>query len=285
MLEGGLAPLLQLVDFVDKRKEILGRESLLENSLSCKVDGLSVRYTDEGAGQPILLLHGWGSSLDAFARIRREFSPAFRLVALDFPGFGGSDMPPEPWAVEDYALFTLRFLKEIGLEDPILIGHSFGGRVIMKLAGTGRLNPPKIILIDAAGVQPKKTIKQKVRQRSFKIVKGALTLPGLKGHTEGLLDKARRHYGSADYNSAPEVLRKTLVKVVNEDLSHLLPSIAAPTLLIYGEKDTATPVSDAKKIEQLILDAGLCVIEGAGHFSFVERPYQVHRILHSFLGG
>lgn len=249
------------------------------------VQGLSIRYTDEGVGQPILLLHGWGSSLDAFARIRLEFAGAFRLVALDFPGFGGSDMPPEPWDVEAYAVFTLAFMEAIGLQDPILAGHSFGGRVIMKLCGTGRVRPPKIILIDAAGVMPHKTLKQRARQRSFKIIKGALTLPGLRDHTQGLLDKARRHYGSADYNSAPEVLRKTLVKVVNEDLSPLLPAIKAPTLLIYGEKDTATPVADAKKIEALIPDAGLCVIEGAGHFSFVERPYQVHRILHSFLGG
>ena len=257
----------------------------MENKRKCTVEGLSVQYTDEGRGQVILLLHGWGSSLDAFIQIRREFADSFRLIAVDFPGFGGSDMPPAPWEVEDYARFTLAFMETIGIVDPILVGHSFGGRVIMKLAGTGRVQPPKIILIDAAGIQPQRTLRQKARQRSFKIIKRILTLPGLCRHTEGLLDKARRHYGSADYNSAPEVLRKTLVKVVNEDLSHYLPHINAPTLLIYGENDTATPVADAKKIENLIPDAGLCVIQDAGHFSFVEKPFQVHRILHSFLGG
>ena len=257
----------------------------MENPKHCTVDGLNVQYTDEGAGQPVLLLHGWGSSLDAFARIRREFAGAFRLVSLDFPGFGGSDMPPEPWEVEDYAVFTLAFLKEVGITDPILIGHSFGGRVIIKLAGTGRIHPKKIILIDAAGVRPKKTLKQRFRQRSFKMIKGLLSLPGIRKHTGDLLDRARKHYGSADYNSAPPVLRQTLVKVVNEDLTGLLPNIKASTLLIYGENDTATPVADAKKMEAMIPDAGLCVIEGAGHFSFVERPYQVHKILHSFLGG
>ncbi len=257
----------------------------MENKLRCTINGLSIQYTDEGEGQTILLLHGWGSSIDAWAMLRREFAGGFRLVALDFPGFGGSDMPPEPWAVEDYARFTLAFMEKLGLQDPILVGHSFGGRVIMKLAGTGRVHPPKIILIDAAGIQPKKTLRQKARQRSFKITKWFLTLPGLRSHTDALLDRARRHYGSADYNNAPEILRKTLVKVVNEDLSHHLPHIEVPTLLIYGENDTATPVADAKKIEGLIPDAGLCIIQGAGHFSFVERPYQVHRILHSFLGG
>ena len=117
------------------------------------------------------------------------------------------------------------------------------------------------------------------------MIKGLLSLPGIRKHTGDLLDRARKHYGSADYHSAPPVLRQTLVKVVNEDLTGLLPNIKASTLLIYGENDTATPVADAKKMEAMIPDAGLCVIEGAGHFSFVERPYQVHKILHSFLGG
>lgn len=252
--------------------------------MNCTVDGLNIHYVDEGQGEVLLLLHGWGSSVDAWRRMIAEFSPSFRLIALDLPGFGGSDMPPIPWAVEDYAAFVLKFMQTLGLQDPILVGHSYGGRVIIKLAGTGRVSPSKIILIDSAGVKPKKSIKQKLRIATFKTVKWALTLPGIRRFTGELLDRARKHFGSADYNAAPEVLRRSLVMAVNEDLTHHMPNIHASTLLIFGEKDTATPMSDGRLMEKLIPDAGLCVIKGAGHFSFVERPYEVHAILHSFLG-
>jgi pimeloyl-ACP methyl ester carboxylesterase len=110
-----------------------------------------------------------------------------------------------------------------------------------------------------------------------------LTLPLIKNFSGGLLDKARRHYGSADYNAAPEVLRKTLVSLVNTDIRDMLPNIKCPSLLIWGENDTATPLEDAKTIEKLIPDAGLCVIKGTGHFSFCERPYEANAIINSFI--
>lgn len=247
------------------------------------VDGLRIHYTDSGEGSPVLLLHGWGSSVDAWRGIIGQFSGSFRMVAVDFPGFGGSDLPPEPWDVERYVRFTLRFMEAVGLKDPILFGHSFGGRIILKMVGTGRANPPKIVLIDSAGVKPRKTVKHRIKLYSFKTVKFLLTLPFLRRHTAGLLASARGYFGSSDYNSTPEALRRTFVLVVNEDLIPYLPSISAPTLLVWGENDTMTPLSDAKKMERYIPDAGLCVIKGAGHFSFAERPYEVHRILQSFL--
>ena len=145
------------------------------------------------------------------------------------------------------------------------------------------VNPPKIVLLDSAGLIPKKSFKQKFRAKSFKTIKWALTRPIIKNYSEGLLQKARNHYGSADYNAAPLVLRQTMVSLVNTDLRDIIPNIKCPTLLIWGENDTATPLSDAKIIESLISDAGLCVIKGAGHYSFCENPYQAHAILRSFI--
>ena len=110
-------------------------------------------------------------------------------------------------------------------------------------------------------------------------------MPIIRNYSENTLNKARSYFGSSDYNSAPPVLRQTLVKVVNEDLVPYMGSIKSPTLLIWGENDTATPLRDAKIMEKEIPDAGLCVIKGVGHFSFVERPAQVHAILNSFFGG
>ncbi len=247
------------------------------------IDGLSIEYTEQGSGIPVLLLHGWGSSFDVYRGVMAALGDRCRLVAVNFPGCGRSDTMKEPWDLDDYCDFVLKFMAAVGLENPILIGHSHGGRVILKLTATKRVDPPKIVLLDAAGLIPKKTFKQKWRAKSFKIIKKVLLLPGIRNFSGNLLEKARRHYGSADYNAAPEVLRKTMVSLVNTDLRDILPEISCPSLLIWGENDTATPLCDAKTMEQLIPDAGLCVIEGTGHYSFCERPAQAHAILRSFI--
>ena len=137
------------------------------------------------------------------------------------------------------------------------------------------------MLLDAAGIVPEKTFKQKARAKSFKAVKAVLKPLGKFG--EPLLDRARKKYGSADYLAAPPVLRQTLVSLVNTDLRDILPDIDCPALLIWGENDTATPLYTAQLMEKLIPDAGLCVIKGTGHFSFCEKPFEAQAILRSFI--
>ncbi|MEE1054769.1 MAG: alpha/beta hydrolase [Acutalibacteraceae bacterium] len=251
--------------------------------MTVNIDGLNIEYITEGEGQPVLLLHGWGSSFGVYRGIINTLKNRCRLFAVNFPGCGGSDTMDTPWSLDDYCHFVLKFMAAVGISDPILIGHSHGGRVILKMAADGMVNPPKIVLLDSAGLIPKKSTKQKLRAKSFKAIKRVLSLPVIKNHSEPLLDKARKHYGSADYNAAPEVLRKTLVSLVNTDLRDIIHNIKCPTLLIWGENDTATPLSDAKIIESLIPDSGLCVIKGTGHYSFCEQPYQAHAILNSFI--
>ena len=249
-----------------------------------EVKGLKTEYTEVGSGKAVLLLHGWGSSYNVYNGIISILKDKYRVVAVNFPGCGQSETMKEPWTLDDYCDFCLDFMEKTGLKDPILIGHSHGGRVTLKLTADKMVNPEKIVLLDSAGLIPKKSFKQKFRSKSFKIIKGILTLPIIKNYSEGLLNKARNYYGSADYNAAPEVLRKTLVSLVNTDLRDILPNISCPALLIWGDKDTATPIEDAKIIESLIPDAGLCTIEGTGHYSFCEKPYVAHAILNSFLG-
>ena len=251
--------------------------------MNININGLNIEYTEKGNGTPVLLLHGWGSSFDVYRGITATLENRCRVVALNFPGCGNSDTMNEPWNINDYCDLVLEFMKAVNLENPIMIGHSHGGRVILKMASDGMVNPPKIVLLDSAGLIPKKSFKQKFRAKSFKTIKRVLTLPIIRNHSESLLDKARKHYGSADYNAAPEVLRKTLVSLVNTDLRNIIHNIKCPTLLVWGDKDTATPLSDAKTMEKLIPDAGLCVLEGCGHYSFCEKPYQAHAILNSFI--
>lgn len=247
------------------------------------IDGLGINYIDEGEGEPHLLIHGWGSSIKPWQPIMPGFEGK-RVIALDLPGCGESDILKEPWELEDYCDFIVKFLDKIGVRNPVLVGHSHGGRIAIKLVAEGMVESPKLILFDSAGIPKKKSLSKKLRIYSYKFIKGVLTLPLIRNCSEGLLEKARNYFGSADYKSSPPVMRQTMVKVVNRDLRPLMPQIKCPTLLIWGENDTDTPLSDAKYMESHIPDCGLCVIKGAEHFSFIQRPYEVVAILKSFLG-
>lgn len=247
-----------------------------------EINGLNIEYSISGEGEiPVLLLHGWGSSFEVYNGIISALGDRCKLYALNFPGCGNSEIMKNAWNLNDYCNLVTEFINKLGIDNPILIGHSHGGRVILKLCGEKILMPEKIVLLDSAGLIPEKTFKQKARAKSFKAIKAILKPLGNLG--KPLLEKARKHYGSADYLAAPPVLRQTLVSLVNTDLRDILQNITCPSLLIWGENDTATPLSDAKTIEKLIPDAGLCVIKGTGHYSFCERPYEAAAILRSFI--
>ena len=186
------------------------------------------------------------------------------------PGFGLSEEPKEPWCVDDYVDFVLKFLEDFKPEKLIVLGHSFGGRVIIKMASRDLpFEIEKVILVDSAGVKPEKTLMQKVRQRSYKIGRRVLETAPVKALFPDALEEFRLSHGSADYNSATPVMRQTLVKTVNEDLRELMPNMKMPVLLVWGENDDATPLSDAKIMESLMPEAGIVTLKGAGHYSFL----------------
>ena len=247
-----------------------------------EIDGLRINYTDEGSGTPVLLIHGWGSSIKPWSPILKGFE-GYRVIALDLPGCGESDALKTDWGIDDYCNFILKFINSLKIENPIMVGHSHGGRICIKMVAEGKLNPPKLILFGSAGIPAKKTLKKRIRIYSFKLIKNILTLPVIKNYSSGLLQKAREYFGSADYKNAPEVMRKTMVRVIGVDLRDIMHKIGCPTLLIWGDKDTETPLSNAKFMEKTIKDCGLCVIEGGSHFAFVEQPFRVIAILKAFL--
>lgn len=253
--------------------------------MECTVNGLRINYEMMGQGETVLLLHGWASSLEPYRRLMRQLSAGYRVIAVDFPGMGGSEEPKEPWDVDGFADFVLEFLKQFAITRLSLVGHSYGGRVIIKLANRDLpFAIDKIVLVDSAGIKPAASKKKTTRQKLFKLGKWFLSLKPVSRLFPTALEKLRVKFGSADYAAASPMMRQCLVKAVNEDLSHLLPGIKAPTLLVWGDLDTATPISDAKKMEAAIPNAGLAVIPGTGHFSFVENPVLFGRIMASYFG-
>lgn len=254
-------------------------------SLKKTIDNLSINYKIQGNGEFVFLLHGWGSNLKVYDALSNVISEKYTVVSLDFPGFGDSDEPSEVWDVSAYSDFLVKFIESFGCKNVILLGHSFGGRVIIKLANLGSLpfDIQKIILVDSAGVLPKRTLKYKIKNKAYKLGRMILSIGIIKKMFPDTLDNYRKKMGSADYNNASLKMRGILVKTVNEDLTPILKNIKIPTLLIWGELDTATPLSDGQLMEKNIEGAGLVVLKGAGHYSFLDQQYTFHRVIRSFL--
>ena len=199
------------------------------------------------------------------------FSDRFRITILDFPGFGESEEPPKPWTISDYVLLLEKFIKELKIKKPIIMGHSFGGRVAIKYSANHPIE--KLVLFGSPCIRT-----QKKSPLSTRILKKLKTLPGLNEIGEYM----KKYIGSRDYRAASPVMRQTLVEVVNEDLSSFAKQIEEPTLLIWGENDEEEPVESAKMLESIMYDAALIVLPGS-HYAYLENLPRVISILNNFI--
>ena len=141
------------------------------------VNGLKINYEEKGEGDLIVLLHGWGSNITLFANMIELLSKKYKVVAMDMPGFGKSDEPKEVWDVSSYVQFVIDFLKDYDTKEVMLLGHSFGGRVIIKMHSRDDLpfKVTKVILVDSAGIMPPKSNKKSWRTRYYKLGRTVLS--------------------------------------------------------------------------------------------------------------
>ena len=253
--------------------------------MEVNIDGYKICYKITGEGEPaVVILQGWGTELAVYDSVAACINGKYRVVQLDFPGFGGSDEPREAWSVDDYADFFVKFMGALHIEKAVLLGHSYGGRVIIKLAA--RRNLPfvidRIVLVDSAGILPKKTFRQKFKIKRYKLLKKIVDTKLAHAICPELIEEWKSRQGSQDYRNATPIMRQCLVKAVNEDLTSLLGEIREETLLIWGDQDTATPLCDGQLMEKQIPQAGLAVIKGAGHFSFLDQPVVFSNIMKSY---
>lgn len=241
------------------------------------IDGFDTFYKDEGSGTTVLLLHGWGGNNESFAPVFNSLKKCFRVVALDFWGFGKSDLPADGADTYWYAAMTKKFLDALGIQSVWLIGHSFGGRVSLILADGYPDIVQKIVLCDAAGMKPKFSLKKKLRVLRYKICKRLVKLGLMKSNR---LSK----FGSSDFKQLDGVMQKTFVKVVNDFLEKEAKNTKAETLLVWGSEDKDTPLYMAKKLNRLIENSGLVLINGAGHFSYLDDFLLFDRVVKNFFG-
>lgn len=247
------------------------------------VNGQMINYTDEGEGNVILFLHGWGANLNSFSGMSDELAGRYRIVRLDFPGFGESPQPGQDWSLINFAELVVAFLDKIGVTNLYaVIAHSFGGRVVIKMTGLGYLDPEKIILMDSGGIRHNNTLRNRAFQIIAKSGKQLTKLPILNRSQSLLRRKLYESAGSTDYIEAGG-MQKIFLNIIDEDVRELAASISQPSLLIWGSGDMDTPISDAKIFHNQIQGSSLIIISDAGHFVFLDQPKRVMHEIKEFL--
>lgn len=244
------------------------------------IDGINLYYERYGSKskKSVVLLHGWGQNSEMMAFIGQHLKSRFNVYNIDFPGFGKSDDPNEPWGCVDYCEFLHKFLVSQKVEKPIFIAHSFGCRIAIHYAY--RYPVEKMVLTGAAGIRDKHGLMWYLKTYSYKLGKKILSLKIFDNYREQLTKNA----GSEDYRNSSGVMRATFVKVVNDDVKDMLKDIECETLLVFGENDEATPVYKGKMMEELMKDAALVIFENDDHYAYIHQAQRFNLVLDAFLG-
>lgn len=236
-----------------------------------------VYFKKSGTNKPIILLHGWGVDSSIYDYLAQNLAKDYLVYQIDLPGFGKSEEPICPYSLDDYVKLLRQFITDKNIENPIILGHSFGGRIVIKYASLYHVE--KLILVDSAGL----------KKRNYHLVKTKIKIYQLKKKWYRLTKNIIKYHnliknsGSDDYQNASIIMKKTMINITNEYLEPLLKNIKCDTLIIWGKKDTTTPYYQALKLKKKIKNAGLVTLEGAGHFPFLESKQTFIKILKVYL--
>ena len=236
-------------------------------------------YPGNSEKPALVFLHGWRSEGAVWynsVKLLKESADVGDIYCLDLPGFGASPAG-QALKLDDYCSTVSGFLDKLGLRRAILIGHSFGGRIAIKLAGTDAKRLVKIVLVDSAGLIHNKLWKSLISAVA-KLAKPIFWPKFMRP----IRSKIYWLMGAEDYVATPQ-LNKTFVQVIGEDLAPYLERIALPTLIIWGENDFETPIDDAKFMAKRIPGAELKTIKNAGHLSFLDQPEKFISYLKDFV--
>jgi pimeloyl-ACP methyl ester carboxylesterase len=223
--------------------------------------------------------------------VAEMLADTYRIYNLDLPGHGRTPPPPEAWGVPEYAALVARFM-ELQVRTPTtLIGHSNGGRIGLYLASESGMDHliQQLVLVSPSGIRPVRPWTFYLKKYTAKSLKAPfMILPEpIRSHCldwlrHTLLWKA---LGSSDYRSLQGVMRETFVKTVNYYVEDRLDRINVPTLLFWGDQDTAVSRREMEMLEKHIPDAGLVVLKGAGHYGYLDDPVTFRAAVRHFLGG
>ena len=245
------------------------------------INDVLTSYYVSGAGEVILMLHGWGDSSRTFEKLEKNLSKNYKVICLDLPGFGSTDTPKETYSLQSYAEFIEKFLMKIGVSKIYtIVGHSNGGAIALKALATKSLSCQKLILLASSGVRSAYTPSKKllrVAAKTARIPTFLLSKPAqlkIKKHVY-------KKIGSDLF--VAENMQETFKIIVSEDLVSQLTTIDTETLLIYGDKDTATPMAHGEKLAKALENSRLEIIKGGGHFLHQTHTEQINELIEDFI--
>ena len=228
----------------------------------------------------LIILPGWGDTRKTFDFYINNLKNKYTIYIFDYPGFGNSKFPNYSLTIDDYAKYIKDFIKEKNINNPYILCHSFGCRISLLLIGKYRILVDRLIIIGGAGIR-RKSINRKYRIFKYKLLrKLSIFIP--KHKKEKYLKKLINKYGSNDYKELNNLQRITFSNIVNTDLRKYISYIYSPTILIWGEKDTSTPLKDGKYMDKHIKDSALITIKKGTHFVYLECPFYILNIINNF---
>lgn len=219
---------------------------------------------------PCLCLHGWGCSGEIFEGFINQFSNK-SFITVDFPPFGDSQTDISEWNIFTYASMLMSLCEHLHIHQCDILGHSFGGRVAILLGALKKAMVRSLILVDAAGLKPKRSISYYYRLYRYKLLR----------YFGFYVSDA----GSKDYRALSPQMQKVFVSVVNQHLDEYCPQISAKTCIIFGQNDQDTPIYMAKKLHKYIRNSELIILKDAGHFSFLDSPLTFYQQVERFWEG
>ncbi len=236
-----------------------------------QIGNQNIYYQKLGSGKNLILLHGWGHDVSSFWGLVDLLKNQFTIWLVDLPGFGRSETPKKAFDTKDYAKILVDFIKKNSIKNSIVLGHSFGGKVALKLTRYYPKLIDKLILIGSSGIKPDPSIKRVLIYPLAKIIHHLI--PDIF-NLKTLIRKRFYRKIESDYENAG-LMKDSLIKTLKEDLTYDLSQIKVETLILWGEKDRAVSLKYGKRMYQLIENSKLVILEGKGHYLHIHDPERV----------
>ncbi|MFC1627248.1 alpha/beta fold hydrolase [Patescibacteria group bacterium] len=213
----------------------------------------------------IIFLHGWGSQPKHWLPVKKLLEQNdCRVFFPTLPGFGKT-LIKEPMNTTDYVNWLKSYINKKNLKQYFLIGHSFGGQIIIQFASKNPKELKKIVLINSAGIRNKINLKKIIFKPVAKIGKLIFELPLINQFKDFSLKIFYKFLKETDYYNASPVMKETQKNILTDDQQQNMVKIKKPCLLIWGRHDTCTPLSDGQLMNQLIPNSKLTIIKNGKH--------------------
>ena len=254
------------------------------------IDNIKTNYRIAGSGPAVLVLHGWGSSYDSWKKMQDLLAKeGFFSICPDLPGFGKSQDPPPSWNLENYLNFVEKFIEKTSdiykdFKKPFfLLGHSFGGRISIKMANRNPEKLKKLILCNAAGIKIRPGIKTMLLLSIAGLGNLVFSIKPLRKVKDSFRNFFYMSLRKRDYVKANRTMKEVMKNILKEDLRPLLPDIKTETLIVWGKKDKIVPVKCAYIFKKEIKDAKLVILPASHHSPHLESPEILSKKISEFL--